>query len=74
LAAVVVGFELLEYLVPGSRGAHPTLSSMADAVDRSHGLKAVVFFGWLCLGVGIVCAGTPGLARAAPGASPRDAT
>jgi hypothetical protein len=63
LVAVVVGFELFEYLAPGSRGAHPTVSSMADAVDRSRGLKAVVFLAWLCLGVAIVCAGTP--ARAA---------
>ncbi|HVT42170.1 MAG TPA: hypothetical protein VHD39_04240, partial [Acidimicrobiales bacterium] len=42
LGAVIVGFELFEYLVPGSRGAHPTLSSMVDAVNRSQGLKATV--------------------------------
>lgn len=58
LLAVVVAFELLEYFARGSRGAHPTLSSMADAVDRHEGLKALVFFAWLCLGAAIVEAGT----------------
>jgi hypothetical protein len=57
LLVVVVAFELLEYFARGSRGAHPTLSSMADAVDRHVGLKALVFFAWLCLGAAIVVAG-----------------
>jgi len=57
LAAIVV-WELAEYVARGSRGAHPTLSSMADALDRDYLLKAVVFFGWLCLGALIVRKGT----------------
>ena len=65
LTAVVVAWELVEYLAPGSRGAHPTLSSMADAVDRIFVLKALVFFGWIWLCVLIVRSG-----RAHPGAVP----
>ena len=34
LAGVIVAWELVMYLVRGSRSAHPTLSSMADALDR----------------------------------------
>ncbi len=59
LLALIVAWELVQYLARGSRGAHPTLSSMADAVDRTYVLKAVVFFGWLCLGALIVRKGTP---------------
>ena len=54
----IVAWELVEYLARGSRGAHPTLSSMADALDRPYVLKAAVFFGWLCLGALIVRLGT----------------
>ncbi len=54
LFAAVVVWELAGYLARGSRGAHPTLSSMTDALDRFHALKALVFFGWLCLGAWIV--------------------
>lgn len=50
LTAAVVAWELANYLAHGSRSAHPTLSSMADAVDHHYLLKALVFFGWLCLG------------------------
>ena len=56
---MIVAWELVQYVARGSRGAHPTLSSMADAVDRTYVLKAVVFFGWLCLGALIVRKGTP---------------
>ena len=49
-----MGWELAQYLLPGSRAHHPTLSSMADAVDRYYPLKVVVFFGWLWLGAAIV--------------------
>jgi hypothetical protein len=63
--AVVVAFELAEYLARGGRAAHPTLSSMADAVDRHYLLKALLFFGWLCLGVVLVHLGAAG------GASPQ---
>ncbi len=59
LLAVIAAWELVQYVIRGSRGAHPTLSSMADAVDRTYVLKAVVFFAWLCLGALIVRKGTP---------------
>jgi hypothetical protein len=59
LSAAVVGWELAEYLWRGSRSAHPTLSSMADAVDAHAAGKAVACFAWLWLGAAIVRAGTP---------------
>jgi hypothetical protein len=57
-AAAVLVWELTAYAARGSRGAHPTLSSMADALDRHYLLKALVFFAWLCLCVVVVQAGT----------------
>jgi hypothetical protein len=63
LLAVVVGWELVEYLWRGSRGAHPTLSSMADAFDAHYLLEAVAFLAWLWLGVAILRAGTPAATR-----------
>jgi hypothetical protein len=54
LVVLVVGWELVEYLARGSRGAHPTLSSMADALDRHYLGTAVLFFLWLCLGALII--------------------
>jgi hypothetical protein len=65
IAAALVAWELVEYLAPGSRGAHPTLSSMADAVDRIFVCKALVFFGWIWLCILIVRSG-----RTAPRAVP----
>ena len=59
LFAVVVAWEVAEYLARGSRGAHPTLSSMVNALDRRSAGTAVLFFGWLCLGALIVRHGTP---------------
>ena len=59
LLVAVVGWELAEYLWRGSRNAHPTLSSMADAVDAHAFGKAVAFMAWLWLGAAIVRAGTP---------------
>jgi hypothetical protein len=53
-AIAVVGWELENYLAAGSRAAHPTFSSMADAVDRYWLLKALVFLAWLVLGWWIV--------------------
>ena len=41
-SAAIVVWELAQYAARGSRGAHPTLSSMADAIDRHYLLKAVV--------------------------------
>jgi hypothetical protein len=54
LFGALVAWELAEYAARGSRADHPTLSSMADAVDRFFVLKAVMFFLWLALGVAIV--------------------
>jgi len=57
LAAVVVAWELATYLASGRRAAHPTLSSMADAVDHHYLAKALMFFAWLCLGAWVVTLG-----------------
>jgi hypothetical protein len=66
LFVVIVAWELVMYLVRGSRSEHPTLSSMADAFDRyNYGLKFVACVAWLWLGTAIVRAGTPTAARAA---------
>ena len=65
LAAAIVVWELVDYAARGSRGAHPTLSSMADAVDRFYVLKTALFFGWLCLGALIVRLGEAGAGAAA---------
>ena len=66
LVVLIVAWELVMYLVRGSRSDHPTLSSMADAFDRyNYGLKAVACFAWLWLGTAIVRAGTQTTSRAA---------
>jgi hypothetical protein len=66
LFVLIVGWELVMYLVRGSRSEHPTLSSMADAFDRyNYGLKLVACFAWLWLGLAIVRAGTARASRAA---------
>jgi hypothetical protein len=62
LGAAVV-WELTEYLARGSRGEHPTLSSISDALDRHYLVKALVVFGWLCLGLCIVLWGSHGSDR-----------
>jgi hypothetical protein len=62
LCAVVVAWELAEYLARGSRGAHPTLSSMLDALDRQYVGEAALFFCWLWLGALIVERGKPSVA------------
>lgn len=62
LGVLVIGWELVEYAARGARRLHPTLSSMADALDRHWLLKAVVFFCWLSLGAAIVAAGRAGAA------------
>jgi hypothetical protein len=59
MVAAVVVWELASELAPGTRGDHPTLSSMLDAVDRSYGLKFVVFAGWLALAWAVVRLGRP---------------
>jgi hypothetical protein len=58
LVAVAVAWELANYLAQGPRGSHPTVSSMADALDHHYVSKALVFFGWLCLGASVLCLGT----------------
>jgi hypothetical protein len=60
LALAVVAWELAEYAARGSRAAHPTFSSMTDAVDRYGALKAVMFLLWLGLGAAIVRSGRRG--------------
>ena len=68
LAAAIVVWELVDYAARGSRGAHPTLSSMADALDRFYVLKAALFFGWLSFGALVVRLGEAGAGpRARPG-------
>ena len=71
LLGAAVAWELAEYLARGSRGQHPTLSSMADALDRYYVVKALVFFGWLCLGLCIVRRGSRGRGRV-PSTEPAD--
>jgi hypothetical protein len=71
LLGAAVAWELVEYLARGSRGQHPTLSSMADALDRHYLLKALVFFGWLWLGLCIVRRGSRGRGRV-PSAEPAE--
>jgi hypothetical protein len=63
LLAAVAGWELVEYLWRGSRSAHPTLSSMADAFDGHAVGKTVAFLAWTWLGAAIVRAGTPSARR-----------
>jgi hypothetical protein len=47
--AAATGFELFSVLsLP--RAAHPTLSSMLDAADRTYGGHVVAFGCWLLLG------------------------
>jgi hypothetical protein len=58
-ASAVVAWELVSELLPGSRGDHPTLSSMFNAVDRYYGLKFLVFLGWLSLAWAVVRLGRP---------------
>jgi hypothetical protein len=49
MAALVVGWELFNY-ANSPRAAHPTVSSLLDAVDSSHVGKSITFFLWLLLG------------------------
>ena len=72
LFAAVVAWELVEYASRGSRAAHPTLSSMLDAVDRYYLLKALIFFAWLYLGAAIVRKGRAVPATSAATAPPAD--
>jgi hypothetical protein len=47
LVVVFAVWELFNYVAPGSRGDHPTFSSITDAIDRFYLLKALLFLGWL---------------------------
>jgi hypothetical protein len=58
LVAVFTLWELVNYRAHGSRGAHPTFSSITDAVDRFYLLKAILFFAWLVVCALVVRAGT----------------
>lgn len=55
---VCVAWELFNFLAHGSRASHPTVSSIADAVDRIYLLKSLMFLGWLSLGWIIVRRGS----------------
>jgi len=68
LFGALVAWELADYAARGSRADHPTLSSMADAVDRYYGLKVVMFFLWLALGAAFVRMGSR---RRGSGVGPR---
>jgi hypothetical protein len=59
VVVALVGWEFFNYLAPGSRADHPTLSSMVDAVNRFYGLKAAVVLAWLALGWMLVRRGAP---------------
>lgn len=64
LFGLIMAWELVEYLVRGSRSDHPTLSSMSDAFDRyNYFAKAVACFAWLWLGTAIVRAGAAATSR-----------
>ncbi len=70
LVVVFTLWELVNYRAHGSRGAHPTFSSITDAVDRFYLLKAALFLGWLALGLTILRRG----AGRGPGAGRRSGT
>ncbi|MGD0393581.1 MAG: hypothetical protein ABSC41_13170 [Acidimicrobiales bacterium] len=52
-AALVVGWEIYCYTA-APRSQHPTLSSLFDALDASHGGKTLAFALWLALGCYLV--------------------
>ncbi len=56
--AVFTGWELFNYLVPGSRANHPTFSSITDANDRFYLLKALLFLTWIWTAWAIVQRGS----------------
>jgi FtsH-binding integral membrane protein len=49
LTAAVIAWELVVYL-QSPRDAHPTISSMLDALEGHRPLRAVLFIGWIALG------------------------
>jgi hypothetical protein len=63
VGVAILVWEIVVYTARGSRAAHPTFSSMVDAVDRYYLLKALLFFAWLCVCAAVLRAGT---AREAP--------
>ena len=52
LFVTLAGWELASFL-QHPRGAHPTLSSMANEVLAHHPVRAVAMVVWLAIGVGI---------------------
>ena len=50
VAVVAAGWQLVAYF-QSPRTAHPTISSMLDAADAHDPLRAVVFLGWVVLGL-----------------------
>jgi hypothetical protein len=49
LAAAVIAWELVAY-VQSPRDAHPTISSMIDALETHRPLRGLLFVGWIALG------------------------
>ena len=49
LALAVVGWELLAYF-QSPRDAHPTISSLVDALEAHRPLRGALFVGWIALG------------------------
>lgn len=50
VAIAALGWQLAAYF-QSPRAEHPTLSSMLDAADAHDPLRAVVFLGWVVLGL-----------------------
>jgi hypothetical protein len=63
LLLVFVVWEMFNYLVHGSRGNHPTFSSITDAIDRTYLLKSLMFLLWMAFGWVILDRGSRGRAR-----------
>ena len=67
-AVVITGWELFCYLA-APRSAHPTLSSLLDTLDASHGGKALAFALWLGLGWALAFGDLPSVDPAGVGSA-----
>jgi cytochrome bd-type quinol oxidase subunit 2 len=75
LLVAFTAWELVNYGAHGSRAAHPTFSSITEAIDRYYVLKALLFliwlgFGWVIVRRGTRAAGQPARPEASPQARP----
>ncbi len=64
LLVAFTAWELVNYGAHGSRAAHPTFSSITEAIDRDYVLKALLFLVWLAFGWVIVRRGSRALDQA----------